>query len=128
MLGLLRAQHTYQVPILGDRFLKMILGALVSKNIFSKVFGLFPEAFSGKILESWQSYILQEIHFWEFITCIDLAKGKIRDKNTQARLSSYDCFFIANSHIMGKKPLTLFGGSGVMDYAIAIEWVEAAME
>ena len=52
MSGLLRAQHTYQVPILGDRFLKMILGALVSKNIFSKVFALFPETFFGNIQES----------------------------------------------------------------------------
>ena len=87
-----------------------------------------PETFFGKSLESRQSYILQEIYFWEFITCIDLAKGKIGDKNTQARLSSYDCFFIASSHINGKKPLTLIGGSGVVDYAIAIEWAEAAME
>ena len=91
------------------------------------MFGLFPETFLGKSLESWQSYILQEIYFWEFITCIDLAKGKIGDKNTQARLSAYDCFFIASSHINAKKPLTLIGGSGV-DYAIAIEWAEAAME
>ena len=52
VLGLLRAQHTYQVPILGDRFLKIDLGALVSKNIFSKVFGLFPAFFLGKSLES----------------------------------------------------------------------------
>ena len=78
----------------------------------------------------------RELHFTanrpqlseEFITCIDLAKGKIGDKNTQARLSAYDCFFIASSHINGKKPLTLIGGSGVVDYAIAIEWAEAAME
>ena len=55
----------------------------------------------------------------------ELAKGKIRDKETHARLTVEDCFFLATERINGKNPLLISGG---MDYAIAIEWAEAALE
>ena len=110
MLGLLRAQHTYQVPILGDNFLGRKFFALIL--VLERV---------GKI-----GYCKKFV-FWELIPCTDLAKGKIRDKNTQARLLAYDCFFIAGTHIEGNNATTLYDGPGV-DYAIAIEWAEAALE
>ena len=100
---------------------------LVSKKFQKFPSRLFPETFFGKSLESWQSYIMKEISSCDFITCLDLAKGKIRDKKTQARLFAYDCFFIAGTHMEGNNDTTLYDGPGV-DYAIAIEWAEAALE
>ena len=47
----------------------------------------------------------------------ELAKGKIRDKETHARLTVEDCFFLATERINGNNPLLISGG---MDYAIAI--------
>ena len=70
-LGLLRAQHTYQLPI------------------------------------------------------TDLANGKIKNKITHAYLTAADCLFIATERIYGNNPMLSSGG---VDYAIAIEWAEAALQ
>ena len=56
---------------------------------------------------------------------IELAKGKIRDKNTHARLTVEDCCFLATERINGNNPLLITGGT---DYAIAIEWAETALQ
>ena len=77
-LGLLRAQHTYQLPI------------------------------------------------------TDLANGKIKNKITHAYLTAADCLFIATERLYGNNPMLsqlsqLFQSGGV-DYAIAIEWAEAALQ
>ena len=65
------------------------------------------------------------IYIYPWLPIIELAKGKIRDKNTQARLSVEDCFFLATERINGNNPLLVSGG---LDYAIAIEWAETALE
>ena len=55
----------------------------------------------------------------------ELAKGKIRDKNTHARLTVEDCCFLATERIIGNNLLPMSGGT---DYAIAIEWAETALQ
>ena len=56
---------------------------------------------------------------------MDLAKGLIRDRQTLARLMSEDAFFLASERLEGQNPLLISGG---VDYAIAVEWAEAALE
>ena len=65
------------------------------------------------------------INIYPCLPIIELAKGKIRDKNTQARLSVEDCFFLATERINGNNPLLVSGG---LDYAIAIGWAETALQ
>ena len=50
---------------------------------------------------------------------------KLESQCTQARLTASDCFFIAKQRIYGNDPLLYNGG---VDYAIAIEWAETALQ
>ena len=68
---------------------------------------------------------LLRVQYTYQVPITELAKGKIRNKNTQARLTAADCFFIAIECIYGNNSLTISGG---VDYAIAIEWAETALE
>jgi hypothetical protein len=56
---------------------------------------------------------------------VDLANGLIKNRQTLAKLSSEDCLFLANERMEGNNPLKVQGG---IDYAVAIEWAEAALE
>ena len=57
---------------------------------------------------------------------VELANGFIRDRATYAKLFVDDLFFLAKERIDGNNPLLcLVKGT---DYAIAIEWAEAALE
>ena len=55
---------------------------------------------------------------------IELAKGKIRDRNTKANLNADDCFFIATIAIGSN----LFEIVERVNYAIGIEWAETALQ
>ena len=56
---------------------------------------------------------------------MDGPKGKIGNRITGAKLFVDDCFYLAKERIDGQNPLLISGG---IDYAIAIEWAEAALE
>ena len=49
----------------------------------------------------------------------------LRDRITNAYLTDQDCLFIAKERFSGKNPLLNSGG---IEYAIAIEWAEAALK
>ena len=55
---------------------------------------------------------------------IELAKGKIRDRNTKANLNADDCFFIATFSIGSN----LFEIVERVNYATGIEWAETALQ
>ena len=59
------------------------------------------------------------------VPIIELAKGKIRHRNTEARLSVDDCFFIATNCIRGHN---MFEIVERVNYAIGIEWAETALQ
>ena len=64
--------------------------------------------------------ILKTVH------AVKLANGFIRDRETSAKLFVDDLFFLAKERIDGNNPLLcLVKGT---DYALAIEWAEAALE
>ncbi len=65
------------------------------------------------------------VQFTYRLPILDLARGRIRDRQTLARLTVEDIFFLASERLDGKNPLLINGGT---DYAIAIEWAEAALE
>ena len=46
-------------------------------------------------------------------------------RNTSAKLFADDCFDLAKERLYGNNPLQITGG---VDYAVAIEWAEAALE
>ena len=54
-----------------------------------------------------------------------LAHGVIRERITSAKLFVDDLFYLAKERIDGNNPLQISGG---IDYAVAIEWAEAALE
>ena len=56
---------------------------------------------------------------------LDLAQGRIKSKFTFARLSHDDCYSIAKDRFQGTNPILPSGGK---DYAMAIEWSEAARD
>jgi hypothetical protein len=68
---------------------------------------------------------LMRVHFTYQLPPVDLARGLIRNRQTLARLSSQDCLFLAQERMQGDNPLLVEGG---IDYAVAIEWAEAALE
>lgn len=68
---------------------------------------------------------LLRVQFTYELPIVDLAKGWIKHKATHARLSVGDCFFLAKERIEGHNPMLKSGG---VDYAVAIEWAEAALE
>ena len=70
------------------------------------------------------SGLLRSQHTYQ-VPITQLAKGKIGGKNSQARLFASDCFFIASERIYGNNPMLFSGG---VEYAIAIEWAEAALK
>ena len=56
---------------------------------------------------------------------VKLANGVIRERITSAKLFVDDLFYLAKERIEGNNPLQVSGG---IDYAVAIEWAEAALE
>lgn len=68
---------------------------------------------------------LLRVQFTYHLPTIDIADGKLRDRQTLARLSVDDCLFLAKDRLNGKNPLLTTGG---IDFAVAIEWAEAALE
>lgn len=68
---------------------------------------------------------LLRVQYTYQLPLVNLARGQIRSKSTHARLSVDDCFFLAKERIEGANPLLISGG---IDYAVAIEWAEAALE
>ena len=57
---------------------------------------------------------------------IELARGKIQHRNTEARLSVDDCFFIATNGNYGPNLIEI--NNVKVNFAIAIEWAEAALQ
>ena len=78
-----------------------------------------PEDFRGAIQG------LLRVQYTYQLEIVDLAKGTIKKRITHARLFVEDCFFLAKERIDGQNPLLKSGG---IDYAIAIEWAEAALQ
>lgn len=70
-------------------------------------------------------HALLRVQYTYQLPIIDLARGKIQNRFTQARMDVQDCYFLARERIQGDNPLMVSGG---IDYAIAIEWAEAALE
>ena len=61
------------------------------------------------------------------VPIIELAKGKIQHRKTEARLSVDDCFFIATNGI--RRFFTLVNTKVEQaNFAIGIEWAEAALQ
>ena len=56
----------------------------------------------------------------------ELARGKLKNRKTLARLSAEDCVEIA-SHCLSGNQLPLWTKFEYPQYALAIEWLEAAL-
>ena len=54
-----------------------------------------------------------------------VVKGKLQNRETMAQLSISDCLLIANECLYSEKPLWDF--FQYPEYALAIEWIEAAL-
>lgn len=67
---------------------------------------------------------LLRVQFTYQLRIVDMAKGLIGNRQTNAYLSPEDCLFLAQERIDGNNPLLKGGG---IDYAVAIEWAEAAL-
>ena len=55
----------------------------------------------------------------------EIVKGKLRKRETLARLSMFDCLDIVYDCLSGENPLWEF--FEYPEYALAIEWLEAAL-
>jgi hypothetical protein len=66
------------------------------------------------------------VHCWKsrFISVDVYVKGKLRNRETLARLSIEDVMFIAKSRLTGESPQR---SDQYVEYAQAIEWAEAAL-
>ena len=68
---------------------------------------------------------LLRIQYTYRLEAVDVAKGLLRGRQTLARLSPEDCLFLAEGRLQGDDPLRK---DHTKEYALAIEWVEAAVQ
>ena len=67
---------------------------------------------------------LLRVQYTYMLTTSEVVKGKLRNRETLARLSIEDTLFIAKSRLSGESPQR---SDLYVEYAQAIEWAEAAL-
>ena len=103
-----------------------LLPSLQSEKMLNEKFDFIKTKIGWPGEEDFKGVIqgLLRVQFTYQLSIVDMAKGLIGSRQTNAFLSPEDCLFLAKERIDGNNPLLKGGG---IDYAVAIEWAEAAL-